>query len=62
MRLMWNGMGHSIQEVHAVERNFLRGACGVTIYDGEYNESMYERCGMEMCANGVKCSVKMSEN
>ena len=29
-----------------MEVSYLRGACGVTRWDGENNESIYERCGM----------------
>ena len=35
----------------------LRGACGVTRWDGGSNESVYERCGMGSQANGVNCGV-----
>ena len=35
----------------------LRGARGVTKWEGESNESMYERCGIGACGNGVKCGV-----
>ncbi len=40
-----------------MEMSHLRGACGVTRWDGESNESMYERCGMGSQANGVNCGV-----
>ncbi len=43
--------------VHAVEMSHLRGACGVTRWDGESNDSVYERCGVGSQANGVKCGV-----
>ena len=39
------------------EMSYLRGACGVTGWEGESNESVYERCGMGPCANRVKCGV-----
>ncbi len=32
--------------VRAVEMSYLRGACGVSRWDGLSNESVYERCGM----------------
>ena len=35
----------------------LRGACGVTRWEGESNESEYQRCGIVTHANGVKCGV-----
>ncbi len=40
-----------------MEMSYSRGACGVTRSDGESNESIYERCDMGSCANGVKCGV-----
>ena len=43
--------------MRAVEISYLRGAFGVIRWEGETNESMYERCGMGSCANGVKCDV-----
>ena len=36
-----------------MEISYLRGACCVTRLEGESNESVYERCSMETCANGV---------
>ncbi len=41
----------------AVEISYVRGACGVTRWDGESNESVHERCGTGSQANGVKCGV-----
>ncbi len=52
---MWNRAQQL--RVCAVEMSYLRGACGVTRWDGESNESMYERCGMGSRANGVNCRV-----
>ncbi len=43
--------------VHAVEMRYLRGACGVTRWEGESNENVYERCSMRDCASGIKCRV-----
>ena len=40
-----------------VEISYLRRACDVTRWDNRSNESVYERCGMGSCANGVRCSV-----
>ncbi len=51
----WNTAQES--RVRAVEMSYLRGACGVTKSEGSSNESVYERCGMGTCANGVKCGV-----
>ncbi len=51
----WNRAQQS--RVCAVEMSYLRGACGVTRWDGESNESVYERCGMGSQANGVNCGV-----
>ncbi len=39
--------------VHTVEMSYLRGACGVTRWEGEINESVYERCGMGTCGSEV---------
>ncbi len=43
--------------VHAVDKSYLRGACGVNRWDGMSNESVYERCHDEvgygaLCWNG----------
>ncbi len=48
---------HQESRVHAVEMSYLRGACGVTRWDGESNESMYEGCGMGNHANEVNCRI-----
>ncbi len=37
--------------------SYLKGTCGVTRWEGESDESVYERCGMGASANGVKCGV-----
>ena len=37
--------------------SYLRRACGVPRWKDESNKSVYERCGMEPCANGEKCGV-----
>ena len=51
----WNSAQQS--RLRAVEMSYLRGACGVTRWDGLSNESVYERCGMSHCANGVQCGA-----
>ena len=56
------GMYSSSSRTHqlrvcGVEMSYVRGACGVTRWEGESNESVYERCGMGPCADGVKCGV-----
>ncbi len=51
----WNRAQQS--RVCAMEMSYLRGACGVTRWEGESNESMYERCSMGACASRVKCGV-----
>ncbi len=51
-----HGMGHS-SRVRAVEMSYLRGACGVSRWDGLNNESVYERCGRRGCGSGVECGV-----
>ena len=40
-----------------MEMSYLRGARGVTRWDGESNDSVHERCGMETHAIGVECGV-----
>ena len=51
----WNRAQQS--RVHAVEISYLRGACGVTRWEGDSNKSVYESCSMRPCANVVKCDV-----
>ncbi len=48
---MWNRAWQS--RVRAVEMRYLRGACGVTRWDGESNE----RCGIGCHTNGVNCGL-----
>ncbi len=43
--------------VRAVEMSYLRGACGVTRWDGGNNRSVYENCDIGTLANGVNCGV-----
>ncbi len=43
--------------MHAVEMSYMRGACGVSRWDGLSNESVYERCGMRRRGIGVECDV-----
>ncbi len=43
--------------VCAVEMRYLRGACGVSRWDGLSNESVYERCDMRGRESGVGCGV-----
>ncbi len=52
---MWNSSQQS--RVCAVEMSYLRGACGVTRWDGQSNESVYEKCGMASQVIGVNCGV-----
>ena len=40
-----------------MKMSYLRGACGVTRWEGESNASVYKRCGIGLCANGVKCGA-----
>ncbi len=51
----WNGVQQS--RVHTVEMSYLRGACGVSRWDGLSNENGYERCGMRGHGSGVGCGV-----
>ncbi len=43
--------------MHAVEMSSLKGACGLLMWDGEHNESIYVRFAMGRCGNGVNCGV-----
>ncbi len=43
--------------MRAGEMSYLRAACGVGIWDGLSNESVYERCGMRGHGSGVGCGV-----
>ncbi len=51
----WNGAQQS--RVCAVEISHLRGACGVSRWDGLNNESVYDRCGMIGNGSGVEFPV-----
>ncbi len=51
----WNRAQQS--RVHAVELSYQRGACGVTRWEGDSNESVNERCSMGACASVVKRGV-----
>ncbi len=51
----WNGAQQS--KVRDVEMSYLRGACGVSRWDGLSNESVNERCGMRGRGSGVGCGV-----
>ena len=52
---IWNKAQQS--RMHAVEMSYLRRICGVTRWEDESNENMYERCGIGTCANEIKCGV-----
>ena len=50
----WNGVQQS--RVRAVEMSYLRGACGVSRWDGLSNVSVYESCGTRVWKwGGVWC-------
>ncbi len=51
----WNGAQQS--RVRAVVMSYLRGACGVSRWDGLSNASVYERCGIIGHGSGVGCGV-----
>ena len=40
---------------------YLRGACSVTRWEGKSNGSVFERCGMGPCVNGVVWCSGMGE-
>ena len=48
---IWIRLGHRIQEC-AVKMCYIR-VYGVTKWEGESNKSVYERCDIQTCANGV---------
>ena len=48
-----HGLRLSRSSVYVVEMNYLREAFSVKRWEGDSNE----RCGMEPCANGMKCAV-----
>jgi len=43
--------------VCAVEMSYIRGACGLSRWDGESNVNVYENFGMGATAKGVDCGV-----
>ncbi len=51
----WNGAQQS--RVRAVEMSYLKGACGVSRWDGLSRASVYERCGMRERGSGVGWGV-----
>ena len=54
-----HGIGHINEEwVHAVEINIMRGACGVTRWEGKSNWSFYERCDLGTYGNRVMYVVE----
>ncbi len=57
---MWNRAQQS--RVHAMEMSYLRGAHGVTRWDGESNESMYKRYGMGVVEWAKRNALKWLEN
>ncbi len=52
---MWNRTQQS--RVPAMEMSYLSRACGVTRWEGESNESVYERC----CMRASVCEVWSGE-
>ncbi len=53
----WTWNGAQQLRVRAVEMSYLRGARGVSRWDGLNKESVYERCGMRGRGSGVECGV-----
>ncbi len=49
----WNSAQQS--RIRAVEISYMWGACGVSRWDGESNEDMYGRFGMNETAVGMDC-------
>lgn len=52
---VWNGSNQS--SINAVENNYLRGVCDLTRWNGESNESVYQRCGMGERVIGIDYGV-----
>ncbi len=52
----WTWNGAQQLRVHAAEMSYLRGACGVSRWDGLSNECVYDRCGMRGHGSGAGCS------
>lgn len=57
----WTRSTAQQSRVSGVYMNHLRGVCGVTTWNSESNEGMYERPSMEMCENGVVWSGGVGE-
>ncbi len=49
----WNAAQQS--QIQAVEVSYMRGACGVSRWDGESNEDMHGRFGVSEAAVGMDC-------
>ncbi len=52
---MWNAVQQS--RIQAVEMSYIRGACGVSRWDGESNENTYGRFGISETAVEMDCRV-----
>lgn len=54
-----HGQSNKAQQMRvcALNMGYRRGACGVSGWNGEGNESMDERFGMGLTAKGVDCGV-----
>ncbi len=52
---MWNTAQQS--RIQAVEMSYMRGACGVSRWDGKSNEDTYGKFGMSEAAVGMDCGV-----
>ncbi len=55
---MWEWNRTQQPRVRPVEMRCMRGACGVTRWDGESNGNVYERLGIGTHANEVMCDVQ----
>ncbi len=43
--------------MRAVEMSYMRGGCGMSRWDLESNEKIYERFGVSVTVKGVDCVV-----
>ncbi len=51
----WNAAQQS--RIRAVEMSYMRGACGVSRWDGKSNEDVHLRFGMSEAAVGMDCGM-----
>ncbi len=57
----WTWIAEQQTRIRTVDMSYIRGACGVSRWDKESNENMYERFCMGVTAKGVDCSGGVGE-